>query len=224
MGYFIRRMEDKDIPQSLELDSEAYPSQWPRPTYTSVKHELRNRLARYLVAVKKIEPQPAPDNKNDNNKGFWRAVNYVKHLFDHDRFFGLATPRLTDEYIVGMAGFWIMVDEAHIITIATRYAYQRQGIGEWLLIASLDAAMELKANVITLEVRVSNKPAQELYLKYAFQHVGLRRRYYTDNGEDALIMATETLTSEPFHSHFEKLKQSHQQRWTNLYAETPIKH
>ena len=223
MGYFIRRMEDKDIPQALELDREAYPSQWPRPTYTSVKHELRNRLAHYLVVVKKIETQPAPD-KNNNHKGFWGAVNYVKHLFDHDRFFGSEIPRLTDEYILCMAGFWIMVDEAHIITIATRYAYQHQGIGEWLLIATLDTALELKANVVTLEVRVSNKPAQELYLKYAFKNVGLRRNYYTDNGEDALIMTTEILTSEPFHSHFNKLKQSHQQRWANLYVETPIKH
>lgn len=223
MGYLIRRMEDKDVPQALELDREAYPSQWPRPTYTSVKHELRNRLARYLVAVKKIESQSAPD-KNDNHKGFWRAANYVKHLFDHDRFFGPDMSRSTDEYLVGMAGFWIMVDEAHIITIATRYAYQRQGIGEWLLIATLNAALELKASVVTLEVRASNKTAQELYLKYAFKNVGLRRRYYTDNGEDALIMTTEILTSEPFHSHFKKLKQSHQQRWTNLYVETPIKH
>jgi len=216
-------MEDKDIPQSLQLDSEAYPAQWPRPTYTSVKHELRNRLARYMVAVKKIDPQLSMD-KNDNHKGFEGVVNYIKHLFDHDRFFGPDTTRPTGEYIVGMAGFWIMVDEAHITTIATRYAYRRHGIGEWLLIAILDKAIELKANVVTLEVRVSNKPAQELYSKYTFKHVGLRRRYYTDNGEDALIMTTEMLTSKPFHSHFQKLKKSHQQRWTNLYVETPITH
>jgi len=221
MQYFIRPMEDKDIPQALQLDSEAYPTQWPRPTYTGIKHELRNRLARYLVAVKKIEPKPTTD-KNDNHKGFWGAVNYIKHLFDHDRFFGPDKIRPSDEYVVGMAGFWIMVDEAHITTIATRYAYRRQGIGEWLLIAVLDKAMELKANVMTLEVRISNKPAQELYTKYAFKNVGVRRRYYTDNGEDALIMTTEMLTSEPFYPHFEKLKKSHQQRWANLYAKTPV--
>lgn len=221
MKYFVRPMEDKDIPQTLQLDSEAYPSQWPRPTYTSVKHELRNRLARYLVAVKKIEPQPSLD-KNNNHKGFSGAVNYIKHLFDHDRFFGPEITRPSNEYIVGMAGFWIMVDEAHITTIATRDAYRRQGIGEWLLIAVLNKAIDLKANVVTLEVRISNKPAQELYSKYAFKHVGLRRRYYTDNGEDALIMTTEILTSEPFCSQFEKLKMSHQQRWTDLYVEMPV--
>ena len=221
MKYFIRPMEDKDIPQALQLDSEAYPTQWPRPTYTSVKHELRNRLARYQVAIKKTEPQPSA-KKNDNHKGFQGAMQYIKHLFDHDRFFGPEIERPSNEYLIGMAGFWIMVDEAHITTIATRYAYQRRGIGEWLLISILNKAIELKANVVTLEVRISNKPAQELYSKYAFKDVGIRHHYYTDNGEDALIMTTEVLTSEPFHSHFEKLKVSHQQRWADLYVDTAV--
>jgi ribosomal-protein-alanine N-acetyltransferase len=220
MAYFIRLMEDKDIPQTLQLDREAYPNQWPRPTYTGVKHELRNRLARYLVAIKRTEPQPAPV-KNNNNNGFQQAFSYVKHLFDHDRFFGPEQPRPTTEYIVGMAGFWIMVDEAHITTLATREAYRRQGVGEWLLIAVIEMALELKASVITLEVRTSNKPAQELYQKYAFKHVGLRRRYYSDNGEDALIMTTDTLTSDTFKSYFAKLREAHRERWSNLYAATP---
>jgi len=220
MAYLIRRMEDKDIPQVLQLDHEAYPTQWPRPTYSGIKHELRNRLARYIVAVKQAEPQSAL-MKNNNNSGLQQALSYVKHLFDHDRFFGPEQPQPNSEYIIGMAGFWIMVDEAHITTIATREVYRRQGIGEWLLIAVIETALELKANVITLEVRASNKQAQELYQKYAFKHVGLRRRYYTDNGEDALIMTTDTLTSDTFKSYFEKLKEAHRKRWTDLYTAMP---
>lgn len=220
MAYFIRRMEDKDIPQTLQLDREAYPTQWPRPTYTGIKHELRNRLARYVVAVKQAEPQPVPA-KNNNNNGLQQALSYIKHLLDHDRFFGPEQPRPSSEYIVGMAGFWIMVDEAHITTIATREAYRRQGIGEWLLIAVIETALELKASVITLEVRASNKSAQELYQKYAFKHVGLRRHYYSDNGEDALIMTTDTFTSETFRSYLGKLKEAHRKRWTDLYTATP---
>jgi len=220
MAYCIRRMEDKDIPQVLQLDREAYPTQWPRPTYSGIKHELYNRLARYIVAVKQAELQPSAI-KNNNNNSLQQAFSYIKHLFDHDRFFGPEQPRPASEYVIGMAGFWIMVDEAHITTIATREAYRRQGIGEWLLIAVMEMALELKANVITLEVRASNKPAQELYQKYAFKHVGLRRRYYTDNGEDALIMTTNSLTSDTFKSYFEKLKEAHRKRWTDLYAATP---
>jgi len=70
----------------------------------------------------------------------------------------------------------------------------------------LDRAIELEANMATLEVRVSNVTAQSLYQKYGFRQVGLRRRYYRDSDEDALIMSTERLTSASFQSHFQQLK------------------
>ncbi|MBM3118761.1 MAG: ribosomal-protein-alanine N-acetyltransferase [Chloroflexi bacterium] len=213
MNYIIRRMQDRDIPQALEIDREAFPTQWPHPTYASIKQELRNRLARYLVIAKPRELE-TPKQKTDN-KSFWE---WLIHLFDHDRFFGEELPPPPKEHIIGIAGFWVMVDEAHITTLAVRNAYRRQGIGERLLIAIVEMAAELKADVVTLEVRVSNKQAQALYNKYSFQIVGTRRAYYTDNGEDAILMTTDSLTSIAFQSHFQQLMQAHQMRWGEHYV------
>ena len=96
--------------------------------------------------------------------------------------------------IVGYAGLWLSLDEAHITTFAVDPAWRRQGVGETLLVALLDLALARHAREATLEVRLSNLPARRLYEKYGFRPVGLRPRYYSDNGEDALIMTTEPLT------------------------------
>jgi ribosomal-protein-alanine N-acetyltransferase len=95
--------------------------------------------------------------------------------------------------IVGYAGVWLMVDEAHVTTFAVDPRWRRRRIGERLLIAMLDAATARGAREATLEVRLSNVAARRLYEKYGFRPVGLRPRYYSDNGEDALIMTTEPL-------------------------------
>jgi ribosomal-protein-alanine N-acetyltransferase len=208
MRYIVRGMQDIDIPQALEIDGEAFPTQWPRPSYTSFKQELRNRLACYIVIAKPMEGET--ETHNSENKGFFYKL---RRLFDQERFFGEDMTSVSKEYIVGIAGFWIMVDEAHITTLATRNACRRQGIGERLLIQIIEMATHLHADVVTLEVRISNKQAQALYEKYGFQRVGVRRAYYTDNGEDAVIMTTDSLTSSAFQSRFQPLKQAHQHRW-----------
>ena len=212
MGYIIRRMQDRDIPQALEIDREAFSTQWPHPTYASFKQELRNRLACYIVITKPREWEAI--EQSPDNRRFWQKFLC---LFDHDRFFGEGTPP-PKEYIVGSAGFWVMVDEAHITTLAVRDAHRRQGVGERLLIEIIDMASQFKAKVVTLEARVSNNQAQALYEKYGFQKIGLRQAYYTDNGEDALLMTTDSLTSTTFQLHFQQLKQSHMHRWGELYV------
>jgi len=100
-----------------------------------------------------------------------------------------------EERIVGYAGIWLMVDEAHITTFAVAPDRRRRGIGEALLIALLRMSGQVGASVATLEVRVSNMPARKLYEKYGFRPAGIRPRYYTDNNEDALIMTTGELSS-----------------------------
>jgi ribosomal-protein-alanine N-acetyltransferase len=114
----------------------------------------------------------------------------------------LATNRLasyvvarTDETIVGFAGLWVMVDEAHVTTFAVDPRWRRRGVGERLLLALLDISVARRAREATLEVRLSNMPARRLYEKYGFRPVGIRPRYYSDNGEDALIMTTDALAS-----------------------------
>lgn len=99
----------------------------------------------------------------------------------------------TADDIVAFGGIWLMVDEAHITTFAVDPAWRRQGIGERLLLALLEVALARRAREATLEVRLSNVAARRLYEKYGFRPVGLRPNYYTDDGEDALIMTTEAL-------------------------------
>jgi len=108
--------------------------------------------------------------------------------------------------IVGFAGIWLLVDEAHITTFATRTAWRRQGIGERLLVALIDLALARGAKEATLEVRPSNIPAKRLYEKYGFKVVGVRPRYYSDNNEDALIMTTDTLDGRPMRDRLAELK------------------
>jgi ribosomal-protein-alanine acetyltransferase len=99
------------------------------------------------------------------------------------------------DQLVGFAGIWLMVDEAHVTTFAVRKTWRRQGVGERLLLALLDLAKARGAREATLEVRPSNHPARRLYEKYGFAPVGVRPRYYSDDNEDALILTTDTLDS-----------------------------
>ena len=111
-----------------------------------------------------------------------------------------------DSRVVGFGGIWLMVDEAHVTTFAIHPDWRRLRLGERLIIALLDVALERRAGEATLEVRLSNLPARRLYEKYGFRPVGIRPRYYTDNGEDALIMTTERLDSGPMVARLARLR------------------
>jgi ribosomal-protein-alanine N-acetyltransferase len=90
--------------------------------------------------------------------------------------------------IVGFVGFWMLLDEAHISTIAVHPALRRQGIGHALLLEAIREAVAREAVLVTLEVRQSNQGAIQLYRRLGFEVVGRRVRYYKDNQEDALLM------------------------------------
>ena len=111
-----------------------------------------------------------------------------------------------DGVVVAFGGIWLMVDEAHITTFAVDPAWRRRSIGERLLVGLLDAAMVRRAREATLEVRLSNVAARRLYEKYGFRPVGIRPRYYSDNGEDALIMTTEPLDEPPMQERLARLR------------------
>jgi len=98
-----------------------------------------------------------------------------------------------EDRVVAYAGIWLMVDEAHVTTFAVLPAYRRRGIAGLLLSELMTLSADLGAVVCTLEVRLSNAAARRLYQKFGFKPVGLRPRYYSDNGEDALIMTTDRL-------------------------------
>lgn len=95
--------------------------------------------------------------------------------------------------VVGMVVLWLIVDEAHIATIAVHPDYRRHGIGRRLIASALRGAVLNGCKTATLEVRQSNLAAQELYQRFQFEIVGSRPRYYRDNNEDALIMTASDL-------------------------------
>jgi ribosomal-protein-alanine N-acetyltransferase len=103
-----------------------------------------------------------------------------------------------DGRIVGMIVAWLLVDEAHVATIATHPGYRRQGIASRLLIHALHSLMDEGAVNSVLEVRESNIAAQEMYRKLGFVESGRRYRYYRDNEEDAILMSLEGLNVEKF--------------------------
>ncbi len=93
--------------------------------------------------------------------------------------------------IVGMIVLWLIVDEAHVATIAVHPDHRGLGIGRQLLVTGLENAIQLKMHQVTLEVRVGNWVAQNLYRQFGFVEAGRRPRYYRDNQEDALIMTVD---------------------------------
>lgn len=97
------------------------------------------------------------------------------------------------ERIVGFAGVWLMVDEGHVTTFGVHPDWRRQGIGRQLLLNLCELSTAIGARRMTLEVRVSNTAAQALYRSFGFEIAGRRPHYYTDDGEDALVMTTPSL-------------------------------
>jgi len=170
-------MRVEDVPQASEIDRECFP-EWPPPPYK--REILFSKLSHYLVAWEKetdshadhplIEQRESPQRSSRLGQFVERLKLLLKAEPD--------SPSSMNQRIVGLAGLWIMADEAHLTTIGVRKAYRRQGIGGLLLIAVLDLAVMHNARMVTLEVRVSNRAAQNLYEKYGFYSVGLRRGYY----------------------------------------------
>lgn len=211
MIYSVRRMVREDLVQVTEIDREVFSTQWPPTNY---RQELENKLAYYIVVcddTKTIEEsQPAPLN------GLSKLISTIMPWFSRNRISDSHSPTVKRQYIIGFSGIWVLADEAHITNIAVRQQYQRQGIGELLLISTIDLAKERKASTMTLEVRASNYAAQNLYSKYGFTQVGLRRGYYLDNREDAVLMSTESITSPSFRAKLEQLREALARKWGNL--------
>lgn len=208
MTYSVRPMRKEDIAQVTEIDREAFPTQWPPPNY---RQELQNQLAHYIVACDDTETALEPEVKPE--KGLSRLVSRIKRWFNRNCSPSHESSPSDKQYIVGFAGIWVLADEAHITNLAVRQRYQQRGIGELLLISTIDLAKELKASNMTLEVRASNLAAQNLYRKYGFAQVGIRRNYYIDNKEDGILMSTESITSASFQARLQQLREALARKW-----------
>jgi [ribosomal protein S18]-alanine N-acetyltransferase len=203
LTYSVRRMVKEDLEQVNEIDREAFPSQWPPANY---RQELQNRIAHYIVACDDTKTIATPAAVPDNKISFF---NWLVHRAKRQRRAQVTpAPPVIQKYIVGFSGLWMMVDEAHVTNLAVRQPYRGKGLGELLLLASIDLAAELNASFLTLEVRASNLIAQSLYSKYGFMQMGVRRGYYLDNREDAIIMTTESIDSKPFREQVWQLREA----------------
>lgn len=119
-------------------------------------------------------------------------------------FFSEISQRATRHYIVaehgrdivGYGGLMVHEDEGHITTIAVDPPFQHAGVGTRLMLELVGAARERGARTLALEVRVANWPAQRLYAWFGFRPVGVRKNYYAETGEDALVMWVEDLQSD----------------------------
>jgi len=107
--------------------------------------------------------------------------------------------------VAGFAGVWFMRDQLHLVTIAVDPGFQRLGIASRLLLDCLQQAREADMPSVVLEVRESNTAAQSLYERFGFRQLGRLRKYYKDDGEDALVMETPSLEDEDHRDLIEKL-------------------
>ncbi|WP_455539642.1 ribosomal protein S18-alanine N-acetyltransferase [Terrisporobacter sp.] len=138
----IRHMTKDDVDAVYKVEEDCFVDPWSKD---SIRKELKNDLARYLVAE--------IDNK-----------------------------------IVGYVGVWFVVDEGHITNVAVHSDYRGKKIGDKLVSEMVELCKENNLVAMTLEVRTSNSVAQNLYRKYGFKMAGIRKEYYSDNKEDAIIM------------------------------------
>ena len=132
----------------------------------------------------------------------WSKESFMNELSNDLAFYFSAFDE--NDCLIGYAGCWQILEEAHITTVAVAPEHLRKHIGEALLVRLLDCCYENKIKYITLEVRVSNVPAIKLYEKYGFKSLGTRRGYYQNNNEDALIMWTENIFYDEFKANYEK--------------------
>lgn len=196
MTYYLEPMRQEDVPSVSRVERLCFPNPWPQSAY---RRELRKPQSNYYVVLRQRTPSHSghsTDREADDGQGLFRLLPFR----------GRRDPNQNDDPIVGFAGMWIMFDEAHITTIGVHPDHRGKGLGELLMVHLFTTAMERGAEMLTLEVRVSNLSAQALYRKYGFTFQGVRQRYYSDNGEDAHIMWTPRIREPDYLERFAQLR------------------
>lgn len=172
LPYIVEPMTLADIDQVMEIERASFPLPWSVRAY---HYEVAENQHSTMLVVR-----PAAGRGGTLTRLALRL--------------GLTKSRP----VLGYAGFWLLVDEAHICTIAVHPQWRGQGLGELLLLSLLDYATKSGGLRATLEVRISNRVALKLYHKYGFKIVSRRKRYYSDNNEDAYIMTTPPFETREF--------------------------
>jgi len=147
-GIEIRLMTVDDLDGVMDVEMDSFQTPWSRSAFE--EELVKNRLARYLVAVE-------------------------------------------NGTIVGYAGTWLVINEAHVTNVAVSGQRRREGIGRLLMEKMMEFAHESGMDSMTLEVRVSNEAARNLYQQLGFVEAGIRKNYYSETKEDALVLWREQL-------------------------------
>jgi ribosomal-protein-alanine N-acetyltransferase len=180
LPYVVEPMAPADVDRVMEIERVAFSAPWSARAY---RYEIVDNDYSTMLVVR----------PSGGHSG--AVVQWARQV-------GLMKPAP----VLGYGGFWLLVDEAHIATIAVDPGWRRRGLGELLLLSMLERAIALDARRATLEVRVSNRAAQGLYHKYEFKEVSLRKRYYADNDEDALIMGTPPFAAPGFQANLRRCR------------------
>ncbi len=170
MTLTLRYMHNADIPEVVSIEQASFRPAWSSDSY---RFEINRSQCSYMVVLETAIEQPTT--------GLRRLINRVR---------GKENGTVKNA-LLGFGGLWKIEDEAHVSTIASHPAYRGKSYGEILLAGMIRRAIDLEAGYIVLEVRVSNTVAQNLYHKYHFDIVDIKRGYYQNDNEDAYDMRVE---------------------------------
>ncbi len=173
MSLTLRYMTLDDIPQVVEIDRQAFSTPWTPRSYA---YEISESSHSYMVVLEQESAAPPAPEPNGIQR-FWQRVTHAT-----------PAPSAPLRHVIAYGGLWNILDEAHISTIAVRPELRGHGYGEVVLAGMVQRALNLTAEYIVLEVRVSNTVAQNLYLKHGFERFAVKRNYYRDDSEDAYDM------------------------------------
>jgi ribosomal-protein-alanine N-acetyltransferase len=169
MSLALRYMTLADIPQVVAIDRLSFDLPWSERSYS---YEISEATYSHMVVLEMSDERPP--------QGWRRWLNSGRQ----------------ERRIVGYGGLWHVLSEAHISTIAVHPTYRGRGWGEILLAGMVRRSITLQAELVVLEVRVSNTRAQNLYRKYEFEKAGVKPRYYRNNDEDAYDMRLDITSHE----------------------------
>src|SRR5436853_2937266 len=174
----IELMREADVNTVQEIEREIFATPWPRNAYY---RELASRASAHYVVLRQEGPVERPAG----------SLPSAHRLADFD------------PSIIGYGGMWRMYDEAHVTTIGVRRDLQHRGYGRIIFAGLVQAAYDMGAKWVTLEVRTSNDNAMKMYEGFGFKVIGRRKGYYTDNGEDAIVMWSDSIHSPRFRKAYE---------------------
>jgi len=183
----LRYMTVADLVQVMEIDRLSFEIPWSEKSY---RYEINESTQSFMVVLEWHRERAATR---------WQRLLNIRPYIEHR--------------VVGYGGMWYIAGEAHISTIAVHPKGRGRGLGEILLAGMVRRGILLEADEVALEVRVSNRRAQRLYEKYAFQTVDVKQRYYRNNGEDAYDMRMDihnSATCSQFEARYDALFARHQ--------------